>query len=239
MSLGNWKSFWQQYRLLDIKSNEDLLYQVGKTIGGNVISEENFEILVNEVVEQLGLTSADNLLDLCCGNGVLTKAMAPYVNKVIGVDFSEPYIKNANKYCLTENTEYILHDVNDLTRLRDKLQSEGINKVLIYDALAYFDRQELKNLIHTLCSILPGESQIMLASVLDRRKMWAFFNTPARKWNYFFNIKLLGKSKGLGTWWKINTFQRIAHELGLKYRIIPQNPHLHTAHYRMNVMLIK
>lgn len=45
-------------------------------------------------------------LDVGCGNGQLTKVLAPLFTKIIGVDCSEEQIKKAREVTDAENIEY-------------------------------------------------------------------------------------------------------------------------------------
>ena len=66
--VNKWKVFFQDYRMVDINDDNDLLYQVGLTVGGKPISEQQFQELIESVVVNLELRKGDCLVDLCCGN---------------------------------------------------------------------------------------------------------------------------------------------------------------------------
>ena len=96
-----WYKFWQKYRLVEINNENDLLYQVGRTINKKPISKEESDLYVQDIKNKLKLNGNDVLLDLACGNGIITYELSNYVKKVIGVDFSNPLIANAKKYKLS------------------------------------------------------------------------------------------------------------------------------------------
>ena len=87
----NWKAFWQNYRNIAIKSKDDLLYQVGKTIDGKVISEEQFDLDVKEIVDRLELNKKDIVLDLSRRLGKSIKANYPDI-KVIYTRTKDEFI---------------------------------------------------------------------------------------------------------------------------------------------------
>lgn len=109
--MKDWKSFWQNYRNIEIKSKDDLLYQVGKTVEGKVIAKEQFDLDVAEIVNLLELNKNDVVLDLCCGNGLLCFGLSEIVNHIIGVDFSETYINNAKTHNSEINIKYFMLDI--------------------------------------------------------------------------------------------------------------------------------
>jgi ubiquinone/menaquinone biosynthesis C-methylase UbiE len=145
--MTDWHHFWQNYRLVDITGDERLLFQVGKTVHGEVIDKLHFRILIEEIIDVLEINENDNILDLCCGNGVLTFELSRYAKYVLGIDFSKPFIENALKYKKNKNIDYLLSDVKELRKSLNNLKEKRFNKILLYDALAYFDEKELDALL--------------------------------------------------------------------------------------------
>lgn len=232
----NWKLFWQNYRIIDITNENDLKYQVGKTIEGKVITDEQFDADVQEIIDHFELCNNDVLLDLCCGNGIVTKKLSEKVNKVIGIDFSEVFISNAKIHSSSKNIHYFLIDVLDKSQLENILENYNFTKILLNDCLAYFDPNSLKVVLQSLSRF---NVDILLMSILDKNKKWKFYNTPKRKWIYL-KERFLGKNKsGLGYWWNTVQIQRIAHQSGYACNIFYHNSTNHTAHYRFNAKLIK
>lgn len=229
---------WQKYRICDIRSERDLLYQVGKTVGGVPITGAQFESAVSSIRDKLSLSEKDVLLDLCCGNGVLTKRLAPFVAHIHAVDFSEPYIANARQFCAAPNITYYASDVMQTQRLALGGAASPITKAQIYDALACFDRASLTRLLREMVEIYPELRQVLLGGVLFKPLRWRFFNTISRKLRYFFVMKPLGGNYDIGKWWSEAELRCAAREGGFPtLKITPQPPLLHTAHYCVDVLL--
>lgn len=89
----DWQNFWTNYPSQFTK--DEFFKQVGKTFKGQTISNTQFNIIISEVINKIGLRSNDFVLDLCCGNGLITSAIAKECQYVVGVDYSEPLIKIA------------------------------------------------------------------------------------------------------------------------------------------------
>ncbi|MBL4672162.1 MAG: hypothetical protein JKX81_07860 [Arenicella sp.] len=70
----NLKSYYDS-RVLEL-GEEQLLEQVGHTEYGKAISANQFHKLTEELNSLLDLNSHDVMLDLACGNGVISKLMA-------------------------------------------------------------------------------------------------------------------------------------------------------------------
>lgn len=232
-----WFEFYKNYRNIRINSEDDLLFQVGKTVSSKAIDDNQFNIIIEEIIKELQITPEDNILDLCCGNGLLTKYIAKKAGFIFGIDFSDTMLINANKYNAGDNIEYLFHDVKKINELTKVIKSKRINKVIIYDALAYFRKQELIDILESLNKSLVCKHSILLGSVLFKEKKWNFYNTFNRKLNYLINHRILGKNKGLGKWWQYNELQSIVNQFNYKMKIISQDPKIHTAHYRVDVLL--
>lgn len=234
--MKDWKKFWQSYRVNNIKTQEDLLYQVGKTVKGKVISKEQMELDVLEISKNLRLCKNDILLDLCCGNGVISFQLSKYVEKVIGLDFSKIYISNAKKHSNNFNIEYF--DINILNQfeLNEKLKKYNITKVLMNDCLAYFNPNTFNQILSTLSSY---NVEIVCSSVLDNKRKWNFYNTFKRKFNYFLDVLIFNNKSGIGFWWEKSQIKKIAKKNDFFCEFYNHHSLNYTAHYRFNVKFKK
>ena len=231
--MEKWKTFFQTYRIVEINDDNDLLYQIGATVNGKPITKLQHSEIVNSITTGLELNPKDNVLDLCCGNGIITNDISRIVNKVIGIDGSETYVANAR---IIKNNHNIIYRCDDVLNFRKYIVGENINKVLFYASLAYFSKEELINILLNLKQ--ENIEMVYMGSILDKNKKLKFFNTFKRRMHYLFNYLILKNDLGLGNWWSKKEIIKIAAGQGFKIEIIDQNPILHTAHYRFDVLLI-
>ena len=234
--MKDWRKYWSNYRLITINTDEDLLFQTGWTVARKSISKEIFDKEVIRIKSQLKLEETDLLLDLCCGNGVLTYELSKYVKKIIGVDFSKPFFENAVKYKCSENIEYYLFDIKEIDKLLKQLMIRP-TKVLMYGALAYLKPKDAQNILDKLFSFSNGNMLLFIGSVLDREKKWKFFNTYSRKLDYIVKQGLLRRNVGLGRWWYKKDFDKLCAQINLKTEFIVQDESLFTSHYRFDVII--
>ena len=232
--MERWKDFWQNYRVLEIKEDSDLLYQVGKTVMGKPISSIQYKAIITSIKEELELNSEDNLCDLCCGNGIITYDIASTVNKIIGIDSSVQFIENARKYRSQHNIKYVCDDILNANKY---MFGEDINKVILYDAIAYFSKNELIEVFNNIKNSSFKKIKIFIGSVLDKNRKFNYFNTLKRKMHYFINYIILRKDLGLGNWFSKKELEKIALNCGYKIKFLNQNSILHTAHYRFDAIL--
>jgi cyclopropane fatty-acyl-phospholipid synthase-like methyltransferase len=233
----DWKAFFESYRLTPIASDADLLYQVGATVGGKAISAEQVGALLSDCRRGLDLGPGDTLLDLCAGNGVLTSELAKDVKAAVGVDFSQPYIENARRHKARPNVAYLVHDVSHLETCEPLKSQLPISKVMCYSALAYLTPEQVDRMLAFVAANATPDVRVLFGSVLDKSRLWNFFNTWPRKLNYLFKVKLLRRDFGLGRWWTRDELVGLAARNGFSCQFLEQSPSLHTAHYRYDVLL--
>ncbi len=66
------------------------------------------------IVQTLGISSEDSVLDLGCGSGRLAQRVAQSAGSVIGIDFSRPALSVAEKLRSAPNITYVWGDLNQL-----------------------------------------------------------------------------------------------------------------------------
>lgn len=235
--MKKWTKFFQNYRNVPIKDDNDLLYQVALTVAGKPISKEIFNCIISDIENKLSLNNADDLLDLCCGNGVISYEISKKVKTVTGIDSSKLYIENANTYKKSGSIEYIEMDIINIDTI-DKSNSQKFTKVLFYGSIAYFNQKELTIILEKLFKLTTNDVLIMIGNVLDYSRRYKFYNTFGRKCQYLFN-RLLNKDLGLGNWWSKPTLSEICNEKGFNCTFFQQTPLLNTAHYRFDCILTK
>ena len=100
-------SYWKNH--FDSMSRQfdgSLFKQVGKTINGQEVSEHHVNVIFEKIAKVLRLNAKDSVVDLCCGNGLITRQLAPFVKEVVGVDFSSGLIDSAEKYNSFNNIKF-------------------------------------------------------------------------------------------------------------------------------------
>ena len=161
MTSRHWHRVWQRWP--SRFEPTDHLRQVAKTVGGEPISRRQVEQLVENIVSRLSLGSDDVLLDLCCGNGLLTSQLARTCRHVTGVDFSEPLLAVARRDHSRPNLVYVNSSVLDIGQ-RLLPERRTFNKVLMYDALQFFAKHDFENLLNGIIDVATEGPQVCLAA---------------------------------------------------------------------------
>lgn len=227
-----WREHWSSFPLT--VGEQDYLKQVGKTVQGQPISNDQLKLIIAGIIHHLRLNEDDTVLDLCCGNGLITQEISKVSRQVVGVDFSRPLVDIARKHHQPQNVRYLNLSVLDLEP--DEVKQFGpFTKVYMYEGLQHFGEDSLAKVLVSIKKMCDGSLFALLGSVPDRSKIWSFYNTPKRRLDYFCRT-LLGR-EAIGTWWDKNFMLQISESFGLHCEFLQQHESLYTSHYRFDLLL--
>lgn len=226
-------SYWKHhYDTASKQFDASLLKQVGKTVNGREIPAPQIKLIVDNIVNVLRLSENDSVVDLCCGNGLITRQLAPLVKDVVGVDFTSGLIDAAKRYNGFHNIEYINSDVLRL----DPEYCSGFKKVIMYEAMQHFSEEELSVLLGELNNLGKG-SRVFLGSIPNKEKLSVYYDTE-EKYAFYKQRESEGRPH-IGRWWLMNEIEQLVSTRGFKATFLPQEPTLYTAYYRFDVLLEK
>ncbi|MGZ8933270.1 MAG: class I SAM-dependent methyltransferase [Methylobacter sp.] len=226
-------SYWKNYYDLSSQQFDDsLLKQVGKTVNGQEIAEYQVKLIVENIANVLRLNAKDSVVDLCCGNGLLTRQLAALVKDIVGVDFTSGLIDAARKYNGFSNIEYVNSDVLCL----EPGYFSGLKKIIMYEALQHFSEEQLSALLKELSNLGTG-SLVFFGSIPNKEKLSVYYDTEEK---FAFYMQRESESRPhIGRWWLTDEIERLVSSRGFKANFLPQEPTLYTAYYRFNVLLEK
>lgn len=228
--MRDWKKHWEETPLQ--YDEERFLEQVGKTVNKKPISRKQFEKIVACIRENLDIKPDDDLLDLCCGNGIITWSIAAHCKSIIGVDYSSKLLDIARRYHTKEGIEYINGDIRDAGVL---LKGKVFGKAYMYEALQHFSPEDLPTILDNLRNLLKRPFFFLAGSVPDNERKWDFYDTEERRKEYKLRVK--AGNEAIGTWWEKPVIREICEKRGLEVEFFPQDKTLHTAHYRFDMLI--
>lgn len=224
---AHWKSSGRRGRAAD-----DFYAQVERTVGGQPVPAEQLDLVAEAVRSALELDHCDALLDLCCGNGLLTVKLAPHCRAVFAVDYADELIEIACRYNGMKDIAYLNRAASELApadfaRLRP-------NKVCMNAGLQYFTVEMTSNLLKSLLPAIGSRAPLYFSDIPDAAKLFEFYDTPARRAE--FEHRRIEGTEAIGTWWSRADLRRIFEDAGYRADFIDQDPRRFTASYRYDLL---
>ena len=221
----DWKNFWDQFA-----KSDDPHEQVAR-LSKNDLPVDIIERITRHIMDQLQITKSDSVLDVCCGNGVISKAMAGYCTHVTGVDLSPVQIQNA-RTAAPENVNFTEGDGLELS----SSVSRQYDKILCYFSFQYFDSyQKGKQALSEMQKVLKPGGKIFLGDVPDYAKRKQFYQT----WDALLKKKIdrLLDRDAMGKFWQKEELDEICLSLGLKGHYLEQPEGMLYSHYRLDYLV--
>lgn len=112
-------------------------------------------VVIPGVLRLLNLKSTDTLVDLACGQGILSRKI-PHIQKYLGLDLAKELIKEAKDRNRQANYDFLVCDLSNLLRERD----EKFDKATIILALQNIEQAE--NVIKNAATYLKKDGQLLI-----------------------------------------------------------------------------
>jgi SAM-dependent methyltransferase len=230
----SWKDFWEDYRRIEAKTEDDLFVQVGRTIGRRPVIEPEFVLEMAQVDHQLDPQADDIVLEYCCGNGLVCYQLAPRVHQVIGIDFTARLIDAARHLRSRANIEYHVRDIRE--PLADLLGPRRPTRFLMVWGLAYLTPDDLDRVLrHTVAVRDPSRFCFLATGIPDVELQSNFYDTPERRARHLENQARGDEfNDGMGRWWSRAELHEAARRHGLSVKI--ESAPAKVSNYRMDAL---
>lgn len=216
--------------------------------------EQSVETLAGYIMERLGVDGHDRVLDLCCGNGLVTRNVAPHCREIAGVDFSAILIEQANTISRAGNASYRQGDASQADQLFER---HSFDKIYISTAFQYFDEDLGRRVLQNLANLIKPGGRILITDIPDRdrrtihkvRAVLRLFGSGGGRFHglgdrYRYVKRQIAnrirKDRGenlIGWWWKRADLARAASEVGLDCDVLDIPKHLPHHYYRFDALL--
>lgn len=125
---------------------------------------------LNKLLEVLNLNKNSRVLELGCGNGVITQFMAIETGAhYTGIDYSGAVIKQVR--ALTQNNDGLSFQKADIKKL--KFAAASIDAIIDIDVLLFFPDSYLDRVIKLLKTLLTPDGQIGTFFTQEFRGYWS------------------------------------------------------------------
>jgi SAM-dependent methyltransferase len=229
-SKRDWRSHWAS--IGQRATRDEAFQQAERTVGGRPVPHYQIELLIAAIKYQLALGWDDVLLDLCCGNGLVTARLSPFCRVVVGVDYSLELIESARERRSLPNTVYMHRDA---ANLHPADFPAGLpTKVCMNAGMQYFTEPMARRLFQILRELSQQDLMVLLTDIPDAAKLEAFYNTPER-WAEFERRSASG-TEAIGTWWDRDHLVALARAMGYTVATAEPESGRSTAHYRFDLL---
>ena len=133
-----WTEFWKEHGRNTKDSAEQI--QVLRTFNKKPIDKKLWLETLQYIESKLEPTVSDHVLDLCCGNGLISRHLARTCSKVTSVDVSEDLVTSLSDQPIINP---VVEDIRHV-----KFNDQTFTKVLIYAGIQYLDYSESVKLLH-------------------------------------------------------------------------------------------
>lgn len=218
----DWKKFWNDKGMAGSRHE-----QVGRinTSNPNTLSQ-----LAQRIKELLDLNKTDEVLDVCCGNGMLSLEVSQYCKSLTGIDFSDVLLSRAKAQQHHGNLEFVEGRAEDFSL------PYTFDKGYLAFSFQYFEKYHTgKQVIENCCRHIHKGGFFLLTDIPDHDKRKVFYNTPLKRF-YYIKQKLLS-NESMGKFWSEAELRNICKELALKGTRIQQPADLPYSHYRFDWLI--
>lgn len=224
--------YWKEHFNENAAKFENSLFkQVDMTVNGKEADDIQLDLRVKCIMDNLSLKSSDILLDICCGNGLITSKLASHVSYIYAVDFSEGLINIASSINKKQNINYTTGNIVSV----NYFQFKNVNKICMPSCFQYLSMDDAKVFMKNL-SVLDDIS-IYISNIPDKEKIWDYYDTDEKK-AFYFQREKEGKPH-MGTWWNKKDIEKLVSDNGFRCKFLDIDKGLNTSYYRFDVLLNK
>ena len=228
MSSDYWVQFWKDHG--QRTRSEDPQTQVLRTLNRKPIDDEKWQYTLGVIEEVINPGPNDDILDLCCGNGLVARKLLESARSVTAVDVSDCLVKSIGE---VKGITPIISDIRTV-----QFEPETFHKIVFYAGLQYFSDREVIAIFERVFLWLRTEGLFYIGDIPDVERIWTFYNDREREGAYFDSIKF-GKPI-IGTWFDRKFLQKLSNYVGFSQcRTLTQDKELIYSSYRFDMIMKK
>lgn len=228
----NDEKYWHAYWTTNPKLDDDRHQKkIGRTAFGREISPLNWSKTCHRILEQLTPDDTSHLLDLCCGNGLLSEFLNPFVNKITAVDYSKKLLDN-----------FVINDPKITKVLCNVLDFDfsiyRADRILMYFSAQHFSETSMLHILKKASANMTTGAIFLIGDIPDIDRKWNFYSTTEFRHFYFSGLEK--GTPSIGTWYQKAYFQFAAEYCGFSSVQIQDQPnYMINSKYRFDVILQK
>jgi SAM-dependent methyltransferase len=212
---------------------DDFLGQTRRTVQGVPVSEDQIQMIITAIKSGLELNLGDVVLELACGNGVLSQFLFNSCKDYLGVDLSEYLISVAKKnfevlphyrFSVQGATEYVCQEP----------QPERFTKAVCYAGFQYFPDGEATLILKTLFKKFRNVQTIFIGNLPDKDRAGKFYKSRQPS-----SEELSDRCTAIGIWRTSAEFEQLAVHAGWRVKFSTMPDEFNSSYYRYDAVLIR
>jgi 2-polyprenyl-3-methyl-5-hydroxy-6-metoxy-1,4-benzoquinol methylase len=150
----DWKEHYRRKSPLPADASlADQLIQVGKTELGQPVDPKQLQLIEQQIVSALMLdTSPRHVVDLGCGNGLITHRIASYCQSMIAIDVSETMIGDAKRTPVAIPIQYVVAEID---RLPKRLHDTNVGCGYSYEVWQHLNMAQASECLRSIRQCFP------------------------------------------------------------------------------------
>jgi len=227
-------NYWEQHYRDRVHQSKNRFFQVGKTQRGEPVNESQIDLIIQAVVSGLEIADHDRLLDIGCGNGLLTEKYAAIVDDVFGVDRSAELLDVARLDSINNGIKYTQCAITDNV-FSNIFKNSGITKAVLYEVIQHLDIHNVKSVLDQFKN--QTFKKLFIGGIPDKSKLGQFYDTAEKM--AFYRKSIADNRPHLGRWWSFEELHVLCSQYKLNAKYVLQNKGLYTSHYRFDLLIGK
>ena len=225
-------NFWDKHYKERVNLTSNRCYQVGKTIDGRPVGKDQVDLIVRTISERLNLSKNDHIIDIGCGNGLLSEQLISRVSHITAMDRSEQLLSVAREKISHGNLDFIKCSIGDEIFAR-ALRRSSATKAFLYEVVQLLTSTEVDVLLRLISS--STVETVYMGGIPDRLKLGDYYDTP-EKLEFFLDSEKKGKPH-MGKWWTFDELYETCLLNGFSAIRLPQDQSLYTSYYRFDLIV--
>jgi SAM-dependent methyltransferase len=225
--------YWRDHYNDDsIVNTGDPQRNVGRTRGGEAITNDGWERALTYIRSYVGPIEDRVVLELCCGNGMVIGNLAAHCRKAVGVDYSEALLSQLEEL-FPDKVETILADVMEL-----ELSPNLYDVIIIHFSIQHFEHADAIRLVEKSYNALAPSGKLFIGDIPSELLKWDYISRPEYRKDYI--QRLLDNRPMIGSWFHPEFFVAIGCHVGCEQvEILEQPGYLINSSHRFDVLFTK
>ena len=224
----NWYKYWNEN---EIVNNANLYRQVGMTSYGRHPSIDEWNRLISEIHKLIDLRESDTVLDLCCGNGMISNSIAKSCQGIVAVDFSKKLL--GNFIPVSKKIHKINCDIRDID-----FKNEQFDSIIFSASIQHLSERESIVVIGKCNKWLKENGKLIILDIPDLKRKWNFYSNKKYRNNYISSI--IKDELIIGTWFDDQFMISVGHYFNFsKTSVIEQDSYRINHSFRFDALLEK